>query len=84
MKTRSRPHTIGIVSLGCAKNLIDSELLLKQLDASNLKIAFDPVSIRGIDTIVINTCGFINDAKKESINTILYYIKAKQSGQIKN
>ena len=84
MKTRSRPHTIGIVSLGCAKNLIDSELLLKQLDASNLKIAFDPVSIRGIDTMVINTCGFTGEAKQESVETILQYTQAKSGGKLKH
>ena len=83
MKTRSLPHTIGIVSLGCAKNLIDSELLLKQLDSSNLKIAFDPASIRGIDTMVINTCGFIGDAKQESVETILQYTQAKSEGKLK-
>jgi len=82
LKTRSRPHHIGIVSLGCAKNLIDSELLQKQLDAGNLKISFDPSSIKGLDTMVINTCGFIGDAKKESIDTILQYVQAKEQGKL--
>ncbi len=79
-----RPHSIGIVSLGCAKNLIDSELLQKQLDASHLKISFDPASIRGIDTMVINTCGFIGDAKQESVDTILQYIRAKSEGKLEH
>lgn len=72
------------MSLGCAKNLIDSELLQKQLDASHLKISFDPASIRGIDTMVINTCGFIGDAKKESVDTILEYVKAKNDGNLRH
>jgi len=84
VKTRSRPHNIGIISLGCAKNLIDSELLQKQLDASNLKISFDPSSISGLDTMVINTCGFIGDAKQESIDTILQYTQAKSEGKLKH
>ncbi len=84
MKTRSRPHTVGIVSLGCAKNLIDSELLQKQLDASKIKISFDPSSIKGIDTMVINTCGFIGDAKQESVETILGYVQAKSEGKLKH
>ncbi|MCX6285814.1 MAG: 30S ribosomal protein S12 methylthiotransferase RimO [Bacteroidetes bacterium] len=84
MKTRSRSRTIGLVSLGCAKNLIDSELLQKQLDASNLKISFDPSSIKDLDTIVINTCGFIGDAKQESVETILQYVHAKSEGKLKH
>ena len=84
MKTRTRPHNIGIVSLGCAKNLIDSELLQKQLDASKLKISFDPSSIKGLDTMVINTCGFIGDAKQESVDIILQYTKAKSEGKLRH
>ncbi|MCX6282548.1 MAG: 30S ribosomal protein S12 methylthiotransferase RimO [Bacteroidetes bacterium] len=84
MKTKSRPNNIGIVSLGCAKNLIDSELLQKQLFASRLNIAFDPSSVKGLDTMVINTCGFIGDAKQESVDTILSYLKAKSEGKLKH
>jgi ribosomal protein S12 methylthiotransferase len=84
LKTKVRPHHIGIISLGCAKNLIDSELLHKQLDSNHLKISFDPVKITGIDTMVINTCGFTGDAKQESIDTILYYVNAKSSGDLKH
>ncbi len=84
MKTRTRPHNIGIVSLGCAKNLIDSELLQKQLDASKLKISFDPSSIEGLDTMIINTCGFIGDARQESVDTILQYTKAKSEGKLRH
>jgi len=84
LKIRTSPRKIGIVSLGCAKNLIDSELLQKQLDANKLKIYFDPASIKGIDTVVINTCGFIVDAKEESVETILRYVKAKTEGKLRH
>ncbi len=84
MKTKTRPNNIGIVSLGCAKNLIDSELLLKQLDESKLRIAFDPATVKGLDTVVINTCGFIRDAKQESIDTILQYAQAKAEGKLRH
>jgi len=84
LKTKTRPNNIGIVSLGCAKNLIDSELLLKQLDESKLRIAFDPATVKGLDTVVINTCGFIRDAKQESIDTILQYAQAKAEGKLRH
>jgi len=84
LKTKTRPNNIGIVSLGCAKNLIDSELLLKQLDESKLRIAFDPATVKGLDTLVINTCGFIRDAKQESIDTILQYAQAKAEGKLRH
>jgi len=80
MKSFSRPHKIGIVSLGCAKNLVDTEVLLKQLDANHFELVLDPSDLGSIDIAIINTCGFINDAKQESIDTILQFTKAKQSG----
>jgi ribosomal protein S12 methylthiotransferase len=70
--------------MGCAKNLIDSELLYKQLDSNHYKISFDPAGIKGIDTVVINTCGFIGAAKQESIDTILSYTDAKTRGDLKH
>ncbi|MEI6174095.1 MAG: 30S ribosomal protein S12 methylthiotransferase RimO [Bacteroidota bacterium] len=82
MKTKSGPHRIGLVSLGCAKNLVDAELLMKQLEANNYKLVIDPVDYKKIDSAIINTCGFINDAKQESIDTILEYVNAKQTGHI--
>ena len=82
MKTNSKPHRIGLVSLGCAKNLVDAELLMKQLEANNFELIFDPVDHQKIDTAIINTCGFINDAKTESIDTILQYVQAKQHNLI--
>ncbi|HPS62181.1 MAG TPA: 30S ribosomal protein S12 methylthiotransferase RimO [Bacteroidales bacterium] len=71
-----------MISLGCAKNLVDSEVLMRQLEANRFRLAFDPTDIRQIDSVVINTCGFIGDAKQESIDTILEYALARQQGTI--
>ncbi|HLO57579.1 MAG TPA: 30S ribosomal protein S12 methylthiotransferase RimO [Bacteroidales bacterium] len=71
---------IRVVTLGCSKNLVDSETLMGQLYAENLAVTdseTDPARI-----VVINTCGFIKDAKQESIDTILQFIRAKQEGMI--
>ena len=82
MKTKFGPHKIRLVSLGCAKNLVDSELLMKQLEANRFELVFDPVDYSGIDTAIINTCGFINDAKEESIDVILQFVQAKKANLI--
>ena len=82
MKTKSGPHNIGLISLGCAKNLVDAELLMRQLEANKFNLVFDPADHEKIDTAIINTCGFINDAKQESIDIILQYVDAKQHGLI--
>jgi len=73
-----------MVSLGCAKNLIDSELLMKQLQANHFELVFDPVDANGIDTAVINTCGFIGDARQESVDTILQFVQAKLHGDLQH
>jgi ribosomal protein S12 methylthiotransferase len=73
-----------MVSLGCAKNLVDAEILMKQLEANRFELVFDPADLSGIDTAIVNTCGFINDAKQESIDTILQFVQAKQNHQITN
>ncbi len=73
-----------MVSLGCAKNLVDSELLMKQLEANKFELVFDPATTSGLDTAIINTCGFIGEAKQESINTILQFVNAKQNNQLKH
>ncbi|MCQ2793452.1 MAG: 30S ribosomal protein S12 methylthiotransferase RimO [Bacilli bacterium] len=65
-------YKVGIISLGCAKNLVDSEMILGMLDASNFKIVN---TIEDSDIIIVNTCGFIEDSKKESIENILDVIK---------
>ena len=71
---------INIVTLGCSKNLVDSEVMMGQLQ-NNYKILHD--SNEDADVVVINTCGFIHDAKEESIDTILRAVKAKQEGTTK-
>jgi len=74
---------INIVTLGCSKNTVDSEKILKQIQAGGYSVVYDPSDISA-DTVIINTCGFINDAKEESIDTILRFVKASQSGHINN
>lgn len=73
---------IDVISLGCSKNLVDSERLLKQLELSGFQAFHNSDNVDG-DIVIINTCGFIGDAKEESINTILTYAKAKNEGRIK-
>jgi ribosomal protein S12 methylthiotransferase len=82
VKTRPRKKTIGIVSLGCAKNLVDTERLYRQLEGPGVSILFDPSGPGSFDTVIINTCGFIGDAKQESIDHILQYSEAKKKGKI--
>lgn len=73
---------IDVISLGCSKNLVDSERLLKQLEQTGFSAFHNSDDVKG-DIVVINTCGFIGDAKEESINTILSYAQAKSGGKIK-
>ncbi len=82
MQTKSsKKKKINLISLGCSKNLVDSEALMGQLQLNHFDISFEGRS-EGSDVVVINTCGFINDAKQESIDTILEHIEAKQRGEI--
>jgi len=79
-----KKNRIDIISLGCSKNLIDSERLLKQLSAKGYDTCHDPEKPRG-EYVVVNTCGFIADAKEESINSILHLAelnKRKSIGKI--
>lgn len=73
---------IDVISLGCSKNLVDSERLLNQLELSGFQAFHNSDNVDG-DIVIINTCGFIGDAKEESINTILTYAEAKNEGRIK-
>lgn len=73
---------IDVISLGCSKNLVDSERLLKQLELSGFQAFHNSDNVDG-DIVIINTCGFIGDAKEESINTILTYAEVKNEGRIK-
>jgi ribosomal protein S12 methylthiotransferase len=70
---------VGMISLGCAKNLVDGEVMLGHLERAGLELTSDPTSA---DVVVVNTCGFITDAKRESIESILEVAEAKRSGQV--
>lgn len=79
MRTKSTgKKKINIVTLGCSKNVVDSEVLMGQLQASGKEVVHEE---RG-DVVVINTCGFIDNAKEESINTILDFVEAKRRGEV--
>jgi len=78
-----RNRKINIVTLGCSKNVVDSEKLLKQLQAGGYHVLYDSNDLSA-ETVIINTCGFINDAKEESIDTILRFVRAKESGKVSN
>lgn len=73
---------VVIVSMGCSKNLVDSERLAARLGASGLDVAFDSDDVDGAD-VVVNTCGFIGDAKEESVNMLLNAIELKKLGRIR-
>lgn len=74
--------TVDIVTLGCSKNLVDSERLICQLEALGYHVTHDADELKG-EIAVINTCGFIGDAKEESINMILEVAERKQTGNLK-
>lgn len=75
-------NRIDVITLGCSKNLVDSELLMRQLVANGYTVEHDPVNPKG-DIAVINTCGFIGDAKEESVNMILEFVEAKKANKLK-
>ena len=80
----STKNRIDVVTLGCSKNLVDSERLLAMLRRNGFTPRHDPPEgSRPAPVVVINTCGFIGDAKEESINTILEYAQAKTEGRVK-
>jgi len=74
---------INIVTLGCSKNVVDSEKLLKQLNAGGFEVFYNSDDFTA-GTVIINTCGFINDAKEESVDTILRFVRAQKKGYIDN
>ena len=77
MRTRSKKRNkINVITLGCSKNIYDSEIIIKQLEASKKNVVHEENG----NIVVINTCGFINNAKQESIDTILEQIEYKQTG----
>lgn len=76
-----KKNRVDVVTLGCSKNLVDSEMLMKQLLANGYTVKHDSENPEG-EIVVINTCGFIGDAKEESINMILSFAEAKKSRKI--
>lgn len=76
-----RKNKVDIITLGCSKNLVDSEQLMRQFVANGYTVEHDPPKING-EIVVVNTCGFIGDAQEESINMILELGEAKKKGKI--
>ncbi|MDR3127446.1 MAG: 30S ribosomal protein S12 methylthiotransferase RimO [Tannerellaceae bacterium] len=76
-----KKNKVDIVTLGCSKNLVDSERLMRQFTASGYRVAHDPLRVNG-EVVVVNTCGFTAEAQEESINTLLALGQAKRDGQI--
>jgi ribosomal protein S12 methylthiotransferase len=82
MKTKgNRASKINIVTLGCSKNLVDSEMLYTQLKGNGMNVSHESKK-DDAQIVVINTCGFIDNAKQESIDTILRYVDAKEAGAV--
>jgi len=79
MRTKStKKNTINVVTLGCSKNIYDSEVLMGQLRANDKQVVHEKEG----NVVVINTCGFIANAKEESVNTILDYVQQKEAGEV--
>lgn len=79
MRTKTlKKNKINVVTLGCSKNVYDSEVLMGQLKASGKEVVHEKEG----NVVVINTCGFINNAKEESVNTILEYLQKKEEGEV--
>ena len=82
MKTKTlKQNKVNVVTLGCSKNLVDSEVLMGQLRANDFDVTHES-SKNDASIVIINTCGFIDNAKQESIETILHYAKQKEKGKI--
>ncbi|MFZ7117344.1 MAG: 30S ribosomal protein S12 methylthiotransferase RimO [Bacteroidota bacterium] len=81
MRTKtSKQLKVNVVTLGCSKNVVDSEVLMGQLRVNEIEVEHE--SKRQSEIVIINTCGFIDNAKQESIDTILHYAKEKEKGKI--
>jgi ribosomal protein S12 methylthiotransferase len=72
---------VNVVTMGCSKNLVDSEVLLNQLEKGKYEVVHDSSDV-GFDAVFVNTCGFIHDARQESVDMILDYVEAKKRGDI--
>jgi ribosomal protein S12 methylthiotransferase len=79
-KDRRIPVKVGMISLGCAKNLVDGETMLGHLERAGIELTADATRA---DVVLVNTCGFIDDAKRESIDSILEVAEAKQNGPVR-
>ena len=82
MRTRSlKKNKINVITLGCSKNIYDSEVLMGQLKANDIEVEHESEKDDS-NIVVVNTCGFIDNAKEESINTILEQAQRKEGGEI--
>jgi len=81
MKTKVKKDKVNVITLGCSKNLVDSENIITQLNANDIQAEHE-TSDEGANIIIVNTCGFIETAKEESVNTILAYADEKSAGNI--
>jgi ribosomal protein S12 methylthiotransferase len=82
MKTKTqKKNSVNVVTLGCSKNIVDSEVLMGQLKANNFNVEHESTEDKH-NIVIINTCGFVENAKQESIDTILRYVEAKKEGSI--
>ncbi|GAB1463958.1 30S ribosomal protein S12 methylthiotransferase RimO [Pedobacter sp.] len=80
--TKTAQPKINVITLGCSKNTYDSEVLMGQLKGNNLNVEHEANKLGKDDIVVINTCGFIDNAKQESIDTILQYSQLKDEGKV--
>ena len=79
MRTKSiKKNRINVVTLGCSKNVYDSEVLMGQLKANKKDVVHEQQG----NIVVINTCGFIDNAKEQSVNTILEFVEKKEQGEV--
>ena len=76
-----KKNQIDIITMGCSKNLVDSEQLMRKFENQGYVCVHDSENPEG-EIVVINTCGFIETAKEESINTILEFVEAKKEGRL--
>jgi ribosomal protein S12 methylthiotransferase len=82
MKTKTlKKNKVNVVTLGCSKNLVDSEVLMGQLKANKFEVEHESTK-DDASIVIINTCGFVDNAKQESIDTILRYVDAKSEGLV--
>ena len=82
MKTKGQhKNKVNVITLGCSKNLVDSENLITQLQANDFSVDHDNGAVEH-EIVIVNTCGFIDRAKEESVNTILEYAEIKKQGGI--